>query len=358
MSVAEIVWQPPRTPIPRDKKDRPLVVPPGAQRAIPYTRATTFIDVLEDTYQITQYRRRMVAVGMSLRPDLVLRAASLGLPPSKLLNDGADYKEWKDDMNKVCDWAAEAAQAEAKSIIGTSLHKLTDRLDRGEDVGQVPEPYLEHLQAYQAATAQFTAVHIERFLVNDELKVGGTADRILQIDGHPKLVVADTKTGNVEFGLGKICMQIAMYAHSVMYNHETGQRAPIGDVDLDRGLVIALNAETGRCELLWVDIRAGWEDVQLAAQVRASRNRKNLSQPYIGAHKAALPLTPTVVEENSRDLTVEAQAALEAGIRGAPTVDDLVHLWTVAGNQWQPHHTQMAAQRKAELQQRHLTAVK
>lgn len=349
---AEIAWQPPSTPIPRDWRERPLVVPPEGGKAVPYTRCTTFIDALEDSYNLTQYRRRMVAVGMALRSDLVLRATSLGAQPSKLLNDGADYKEWKKEMDAVCDRAATAASAEAKSIVGTSLHALTDRLDRGQDVGPVPAPYLPHLKAYEAATARFTAVHIERFLVNDELKVGGTADRILKIDGHPKLVVADTKTGDVSFGLGKICMQIALYAHSVMYNHETRQRIPIGDVDLDRGIVIALNAETGVCEPLWVDLRAGWEDVQLAAQVRAARGRKNLSMPYRGIHEAALPFRPTVAEENARDLTAEAKAALEVGIRNAASFEELVQLWTVAGNQWQDCHTQMASARKAELQRR------
>jgi hypothetical protein len=335
--------------VPRDRWERPLVTPSTGGSPIPYTRASTLAGTLDDTYNLTEWKKRQVAVGLSIRPSLQLRVVSLGPEPDRAVQEQA-YKKWKAEMNKVCDQAMEAADSSAKATIGTSLHALTDRIDRGQDLGVVPEQYKPHLKAYEEATACLTVIHLERFVVCDELQTAGTFDRLVAVDGHPKLVIADTKSGNVEYA-GKIAIQESVYAHGSLYDHLTNTRTPLGDVDLERGLIIALSAATGTCELIWVDIQAGWAGAKEARWVREFRSRqKKLARPF-------KTVTAAVPPENDRDLTVEAQAALEAGIRGAPTVDDLVRLWTVAGNQWQPHHTQLAAARKAELQQRHLTIV-
>ena len=50
-----VAWEPPHTDIPRDHWNRPLVVPPGGGNPVPYTRCTTFIDPLEDQYNLTQH---------------------------------------------------------------------------------------------------------------------------------------------------------------------------------------------------------------------------------------------------------------------------------------------------------------
>jgi hypothetical protein len=337
----------------RDRWGRPLVIPPEGGKTVPYTRCTTYVGVLEDTCNLAQWQKRMVAIGLAQRPDLLLRVSSLGRQPA---DDDPGIKRWKDQMNDTCEAATEAASASASATIGTAIHALTERLDRGQDVGAVPADYMPHLRAYEAATSNFTAVHIERFTVQDDLKIGGTPDRVLQIDGHDKLIIGDIKTGSVEYGVGKMCMQLAVYAHSQLYNPSNGQRSPLGQaVDLDKGVIIALNAKTGDCNLLWVDLAAGWRAVHLATQVREWRAKKNLSKPYDGPTR--LPLNPTLAQEQARDLTVEAAVALEAGIRNAKTYDELVQLWTVAGTAWQPHHTELAARRQAELQQRHLTVV-
>jgi hypothetical protein len=289
----------------------------------------------------------MVARGLSLRPDLLLKVSSLGPQPP---DDDPGVKRWKDQMNDACEAATEAASASASATIGTALHALTERLDRGLDVGVVPDSYLPHLRAYEAATSAFTAVHIERFTVQDELTIGGTPDRVLAIDGYDKLVIGDIKTGTIEYGVGKMCMQLAVYAHSLLYNPDTGARAPLGpEIDLERGLIIALNAKTGACELVWIDIAAGWEAVRLAHDVRAWRARKNLTQPYKAAQQNVLPINPTVAQENARDLTVEAAAALIVAIPRCNSEEELVQLWVAAGNAWTKQHTEMAAARRAQL---------
>ena len=119
-------------------------------------------------------------------------------------------------------------------------------------------------------------LHVEQFTVLDELKIGGTPDRVVEYDGQR--YIADVKTGSIEYGAGAIAMQLAVYAHSRLYNLRTGERTPL-DVHQDRAVVIHLPAGTGTCTLHWVDITAGWEAVQHATWVRAWRARRNLIAP-------------------------------------------------------------------------------
>lgn len=319
--------------IDRDRWGRPLVIPPNQvgkpnARKTPYTRVTTFISVLENSYNLQRWKQRMTAVGLANRPDLLLLVGSLGPQPE----EDDEYKEWRSKMDEVCEQALEAAEASAPANVGTALHAYTDRIDRGQPLGKVPKEYQKHLRAYEAATAKLTAVHIEKFVVNDRFETGGTADRFSMIEGHNKLLCTDTKTGDISYGISKMAMQKAIYANSMFYNPETGERHPIPNIDLEHGIIIHLDAKKGTCELVWVDIKAGWEGVQLASDVRKWQKRKDFRSPY----------TP-------RDLVAEAHSKIVQGIALAETQQDLYDLWGQAGKVWLPEHTQLAAARKAQL---------
>lgn len=320
--------------VPRDKPwKRPLIIPPGAHpdaKLKPYTRVTTFIGVLENTYNLQRWKMRKVAEGLAQRPDLILLIGSLGAQPE----DDDEYKEWRSKMDEVCEQAIEIAEASAPANIGTALHAYTDRLDRGQPLGKVPKEYQKHLKAYEAATAALTAVHIEKFVVNDQYQTGGTADRFSLLDGHDKLICTDTKTGDVlNYGIAKAAMQKALYVNSMFYDPTTGQRHPIPNIDLERGLIIALNAKSGTCDLHWIDLKAGWEGVELANNVRAWQRRKDFHSPY-----------------QPRDLVAEVYSRIVTGIALAETEAELIDLWSHAGNAWLPEHTQLAAARKRQLQ--------
>jgi hypothetical protein len=319
--------------VPRDKPwKRPLIIPPGQSATAklkPYTRATTFIGVLENTYNLQRWKMRKVAEGLSIRPDLLLLVNSLGLQPE----DDDDYREWRNKMDELCEQALEAAESSAPANIGTALHAYTDRIDRGQPLGKVPKEYQRHLKAYEAATADLTAVHIERFLVNDEYEIGGTPDRISMLDGHDKLIITDTKSGDkLSYGMAKIAMQLAVYAHSQFYDPASGTRADIPNIDLDRGLVIALNAKRGDCQLHWIDLTAGWQGVALANSVREWQKRKDFHSPYM-----------------PRDMVAEAHSNIVQRIAQAETEQDLYDLWGQAGKAWLPEHSTLAAARKAQL---------
>lgn len=305
---------------PRDRWGRPLVVPPEGGKPVPYTRCTTFVGCLEDTYNLSRWQQRMVAIGLSERADLLLQMSTL---------DRDDKKA----INALCEQAMEAAKAHAAATIGTALHALSERVDRGEDLGVIPEAYKADIDAYADATRELTAVHIEQFTVLDDLKIGGTPDRVVEHDG--KLKIADVKTGSIEWGMGKIAMQLAVYAHSQTYDFDTGTRSDIGPVDLDEAIVIHLPAGQGKAELVSVDIAAGWEAVQLASQVRAWRARKDLARPL--AAQTPLP-EPAPVNDD-----------LANRIASAATVDELGQIWTERHQDFTPEHIELAGARKRLL---------
>lgn len=303
----------PEPQVGRDRYGRPLVVPPGGGKPVAYTRCTTFVGALEDTYNLARWQMRMVAVGLVDRPDLHLAAAA--------------HRDDKDRLNEVCEQAVEAAKGHAAATTGTALHALTEQVDRGQPPTTVPDAYRADIDAYVAATAGLEVVAVEQFGVHDGLKVGGTWDRIYRLpDG--RLVVGDLKTGSIQWGMGKIAMQLAVYSRCAAYRPD-GTRTPTG-VDPDLAVVVHLPAGTGTCELVWVDVAAGWADVDLARAVREHRARKDWTAP---------------------DPLVRPPAADPADlIAAAGTVEALHEVWRAHSQHWTPDLTALAAARKTLLQ--------
>jgi len=332
--------------IARDRFDRPLVIPPGGGEPTAYTRATTYAGALDDRYNLGRWEMRMVAFGMMQRPDLIMRIGGLGSEPKK---GAPTYRDWHKSVDQVADAAKEAAAASQWATIGTALHAYTERIDNGVDLGHVPAEYQPHLDAYIKATGGFESVSIERFMVNDEYKIGGTPDRILRIPGHEKLIIGDVKTGDTEYGVGKMAIQLGIYAHCLHYDPKTGGRADPGDIDQETGLIIALNARTGLCELKWIDIGAGWAAVDLAHKVREWRKRRSWFVPPLGS--AATLEAPPKPDPNPVAGTImdPVNAALVAAIDQATSADQLAELWRAAGDRWTAGHTVLAGQRKALL---------
>lgn len=329
MSSADDVWGEPD--VPRDRWSRPLIVPPNGGKPTAYTRCTTYVGCLEDTYNLSKWQQRMVATGLAARPDLVLAAAA--------------HHDEKSKMDEICQSALDAAAAGAAAGVGTALHKLTERLDRGQEIGVVPEAYQADIDAYAKATAALKPVHVEQFCVMDALKIGGTPDLVVEYGGE--LYIADKKTGSIEWGAGKIAMQLAVYSRSVAYRHGgEPRRAPLGDVNQDRALVIHLPAGQGVCELKWVDIAAGWKAVDLASQVRTWRARKHLIVDIV-AHQvpevAALAALGTATE-----------VPLTDQIDRAASDADLEALWSSNRAAWTDEHTAAAKKRKQHLHQQSL----
>lgn len=238
------------------------------QRGIYYTRTTTFVDVLEAKDTLTKWKLRRAAYGLYLRRDLLERTGKLFHPEE---NKGA--------INALCEEAMDVADANLKSEYGTDMHTVTELYDAGLDVSNLQEPFKSDLAAYVAATRDLKHLEIEHPTVLDEFKVAGTPDRVFEYQGQR--YIGDLKTGSIDLGILKISMQLAIYAHAKLYDPDTGERTEHG-ASTEWGLIFHVPFQSGTAELVWVNLEAGWEAVQVAREVHAKRRIKfdHITRPF------------------------------------------------------------------------------
>lgn len=283
-----------------------------------YTRTTTYIDVLDDKSNLEQWQMRMVLIGvaneMSLLEDVsglheehkALEARRIWLagdvsPEADEAREGIAKrsKEIKDELNRRSQIAKEKAGAEDKADKGTELHGYSELVDqglplpKGASFGDVID-----MDAYRNATRGFRIVHMEKLVVHDEIKVGGTPDRVsewlgdqplIAPDGHVfepgsgELLITDLKTGTTEYGALKMAMQLAIYSRSSLYDKVTGERTPLGNINQKWGVIMNVPAGTGQARLYWADLELGWKAVLVAGAVRELRNagRKALAPLFV-----------------------------------------------------------------------------
>jgi hypothetical protein len=251
-------------PVERDRYGRPYVIPPGGGKPVPYTRATTLAETLDDRFNLEQWKLRQVAIGLAARPDLIALVGA--------------QRDDKAALNRVTADALDASESGAKANKGTALHAFTEQIDRGQEPFGVPANMIADLATYTEITARYTIEGIEEFVVCDELKVAGTFDRIFRRDNTAYVGDLKTGAGAITYGQPSIAVQLAVYAHGQRYNTATGERTPL-DVDQRTAIVVHLPAETGTAQLYEVDIEAGWEAAKQAVWVRNWRKQRGLFAP-------------------------------------------------------------------------------
>lgn len=324
------VFDGPAKTVDRDRYGRPLIVPPKGGKAKAYTRCTTFVDVLDDKFNLQQWQQRMVALGLASRPDLLLAVSA--------------HAEDKNHLNRITGEARDAAAASAAATTGTAIHALTEKIDRGEELPPIPEAYRADLEAYRRETRGLDVLAIEQFLVHDEYAIGGTADRDYGYQG--RYFTGDVKTGNIDFGALKIAMQLSVYSRSTPYDPATGKRTPRPyTMDTSRGIIVHLPAGTGTCQLRWVDLDRGWQAVQVAAQVRQWRKVKDWYSPFV---------PDTTFVDAAADFVEEAiNTAIDMEVDKATTLDELRAVYSrlvVAGED--PERVLVSCnQRRGELEE-------
>lgn len=269
--------------IKRDRWGRPLISPPGGGKPEPYIRVSTLASALDDKTALGDWKARMTGLGVARSSDLIAAFGSIQDP---------DEPDQKKTANELADQAQERAKSSAKRIMGTGFHTLTETLDKGQTPTFVPDALRPLYEDYARKTADITWRAIEQFVVVDEIKVAGTADRVGQRPGE-KPRVFDVKTGRVDYGTLKFAIQLACYARGVFYNPKTGERAPWPDIDLEVGYILHADPTTGVVTPYEVDIAAGWEAAKVARHVHGLRKAKVMTAAS-WAPSAPLP-RPSVV---------------------------------------------------------------
>lgn len=286
--------------VPRDGYDRPMVVPPEGGKPVAHTRVTTFIDVLDDKSNIADWKTRSALIGAAKQPPILDQIRKL------------DPETDKRQLNAIAERMVDLSGANEKRDKGTHLHWLSEFIDRGEQLPPVVISDLADMMAYQAMTLTFTFSRIEMFLVNSILRAAGTTDRIGEttipdpdgVVGGPRIV--DLKTGRTDYGQLKMCMQLATYSRSAIYDFTafpapdrieekrawekwkktefTAEEAVAAykplEVNQDWGIIIHLPSGSAEVQLYWADLNLGWEASQEAIRVRELRKKKKVLIPF------------------------------------------------------------------------------
>jgi hypothetical protein len=253
----------------RDRWGRPLIVPATGGKAKPYIRASSAAKPIEDTYNIQRWDGRNTAYGMSIDPSLVARVLAIGGSPHEWT------QEQKNLVNLIVDDARAAAQAQRQADIGTAVHLMVERLNRGEPVDG--GPYQADLDAYRAAVDAMGWVidprYVECRMVCDELEMAGTCDLIVGAGGRTGWrFIADLKTGGtVEYATLGHAAQLAAYANGHLYDVDNDTHETVEGLQPFVGYIIHLPAGQGRCDIYELDLIAGLEAAHLANRVRNIR---------------------------------------------------------------------------------------
>ena len=242
----------------------------------PHTRATTLASAVEDRFQLEAWKRRMLALGLGRRPDLVTAAASL--------TSGDDDKK---RLNELSEKALEASGANAAAEQGTALHRLCERVDLGEDIPDGPwvpdvDAYIRSMRSAglvvqpEYVEVVLSAGHVNGLTTGVSERVAGTCDRII-VDRTGRYAIADIKTGKtLEWSDVSIGVQFAVYASAWLLYDKDSERcidSPMG-IRQDVGYIIHVLAGQGRCDIYTIDLKRGWELAKLAVEVRQMRKLK------------------------------------------------------------------------------------
>jgi hypothetical protein len=245
----------------RDQWKRPKIIPPGGGKPVSYRRASTVAEAIDDHYGLDVWKQRLLAQGLAQRPDLVQ----------------AVHTANRAELADICEAALDQGGANVASRNGSTMHALTDRLDRGEDMPPgLPSNIVAMLEAYEERMKRFTYLDGERFVVQDKIKCAGTYDRRLA-DEDGTILIGDLKTGQDWKRIAlKTAAQVAVYAAGKHYDLD-GEREDHGALR-DRGVFIWLpwcdKPEEALCEVKWLDLQSGRRAIMEAFRLEDFRKVK------------------------------------------------------------------------------------
>jgi len=309
---------------------------PDTGKIVGYTRVTTYIANLEDTSALDKWKQRILleglvanetAVGTTERSadtvpphllsimrdaiherELAIAKARKADRKGKLLPGElaekveAAVRAFKKIAGDIAQQALDLGGVRDAATKGTDLHALTELCDEhGLDAVQVeldagritPADYAD-IAAYDEAMRRAGLKVLERevVVVDDARRVAGRLDKIVlgkatADAARASRMVADVKTGRIDYGAGKIAQQLGLYAGAKAYDLETHERRAHG-ASRTVALLIHLPAGTATCFIYAVDLKVGAIGNRLSGEVRAWRSagKKAVSAVDLAAPQA------------------------------------------------------------------------
>ena len=245
---ARDLFVPPKTTVP---ELRELLGPEPAWEL--YGRPSGFGRLIEDEWNLHKWRERNTVLGIAMDPDLLM-----------IMQDVGDDLTEREALDRICNRAHDTEHADTMMAAdrGTFIHKLTEWADDGA-TGTPPwcDPrfnltdrdvdLIAHSWRKLIVDNDLEILATEAKVVNDELRLAGTLDRIvrlgrdLRFDGitipRGTVLVLDIKTSTLHAdGNGypsywaAFPLQVYAYATSVPYDTETNTRGEWDDLLADK----------------------------------------------------------------------------------------------------------------------------
>lgn len=180
---------------------------------------TTCAKKMQNGFALEQYAKRQVAIGLGQRPDLVQLIVA---------NHGDESFEARQALDDVVEQAYEAAKAGAKANTGTAIHKVLERIDKGEKFTPADRAMAQVAADYRAALAEAELVAqphlVERIVVLRDHGLAGMIDRGY-LDRLAAVILGDVKSGlNAIAYPHSMAAQLGIYSLApAMYDAETDE---------------------------------------------------------------------------------------------------------------------------------------
>jgi hypothetical protein len=280
--------------LPRTNDGNPMIVPRDCALPEEYTRASSMADFLaHDIIGLKKWEMRYLARGLGLRPDLAAWAATLHYSTGPLTGTLPleERKRAAQQLDEIIAMALESVGIHEAANAGSAVHEVTVP---GHPGAPLPPKLAAAAKAYHQITSAFTRVASEVFVVNDELKVGGTFDSGYLSPEYPGCVlIGDTKSGK-SVHQAEFEIQLACYSRGEVYLGSPvclNPAAPAKDqvwedqrLTFEEFFGLPVNQKVAylvhvpvegapKPRVVKMDLVRGWDLAQAAAEVRDARKR-------------------------------------------------------------------------------------
>lgn len=307
---------------------------------------TAVAKIAPDSFALEQWRKRQVAIGLTLDKRLIERVAV-----------DVDNKE---AVDIVCEAAMEVAGAHHAAHRGTQRHRASELSDLGERL--LTEQQQQDAAAWQrtldAYGIEILPNFVEGFAIWPEQVVVGRFDRIARYQG--RLVVVDLKSGeNAVKYPQSTAVQMSLYANAPLISVSAvtvGDRStvtqwapPPADLDLKTGYVVLLGDGMDVGKLYEINIEYGLEGARHALSLVQWRKGFQYGAELASEVKAAAPKkAPAKKVPAKKAADDHGSEGLHLLIKNAATLQELTSIWADADavGAWREAHTEAARKRK------------
>ena len=277
-----------------DRWGRPLIMRDPGEDPVPYTKVSTFAMTLDDGAGLTRWKQRLTALGVAHDPELAAKIATTATATAttttatlRTLNHLAAKAAaaGRDREPAAADAGLRGALASGDRYLAASPGTKPGQLGplSGQHTGiwsahqaLVSGPHAGIWSAYRALAdaLAWTVRAVDPFVVDHDLEVAGTVDRVLEIDGVAYVAAIETGRSITRPHAHAIALALAARNLPDHAPHRT------------KGLLIHAPAGNRTATAYWINLQAGYLGAIQAHVVRKWRALDDLTSGPIAVRQA------------------------------------------------------------------------